>query len=122
MCSPESTSALRSGEAIDLQRRTLRWVESLRVPDAPYGRFRMSASTDDTIFTSCFAAYLFDLLGELPRLPQESRKEWLDYLLSFQEEESGLFVDASARGRNLSSGHDMRYVTWQLSTFCISAV
>ena len=108
--------------ATGLQQRTLVWLHGLRVMDQPFGRFRMSASTDDTIFTSCFAAYLFDLLNALPELPESSRQEWLDYILSFQDPETGLFSDQYSDDRNLSKSHDLRYVTWQLTTFCISAV
>lgn len=113
-------SAVRN--AAGLQQRTLKWLHGLRITEQPYGRFRMSQSTDDTIFTSCFAAFLFDLLNAVPDLPENSRQEWLDYILSFQDPETGLFSDQYSDERNLSKSHDLRYVTWQLTTFCISAI
>ena len=106
----------------DLFQRTLVWLKSLRVTDKPFGRFKMSASSDDTIFTSCFAVYIYDLLGAIDSLSDEQRKQWLDYILSFQDAETGLFLDRAVEGRNLHSGHDFRYVSWQLTTFCLSAV
>ena len=41
--------------------RVLHWLESMRVG---LGRYRMSASSDSSLFTSCFALYIYDLLGE----------------------------------------------------------
>lgn len=108
--------------AMGVKERTLKWLYGLRVQDQPFGRFRMSASTDDTIFTSCFAAFLFDLLGAIPALTESEKSEWLDYILSHQDPETGLFMDRFSDERNLSKAHDLRYVTWQLTTFCISAV
>ncbi|MFK5892046.1 MAG: hypothetical protein QM504_02370 [Pseudomonadota bacterium] len=102
--------------------RTMVWLKSLRVTDKSFGHFKMSESTDDTIFTSCFAAFLYDLLGGVDELTEDERKEWLDFILSHQDKETGLFHDSFADDRNLSKAHDLRYVTWQLTTFCISAV
>jgi hypothetical protein len=82
----------------------------------------MSVSTDDTIFTSCFAAFIYNLFGETDRLEEKYRREWLDFILSYQEEKTGFFIDKEVLHRNLDDGHDMRYVTWQLTTFCLSAV
>lgn len=106
----------------DVIQRTMAWVDSLRETDKPFGHFRMSASTDATIFTSCFAAFLYDLLGGVNKLTETERNEWLDYILSHQNPETGLFQDSFDEDRNLSQAHDLRYVTWQLTTFCISAV
>lgn len=102
--------------------RTLRWVKSLQEIDQPFGRFKMSHSTDSTIFTSCFAAYLYQLFGGIKELKENEKSEWLDYLHSYQDEKTGLFFDPNFQKRNLTASHDMRYVTWQLTTFCISAV
>ncbi|MCK4709748.1 MAG: hypothetical protein KAU21_14100 [Gammaproteobacteria bacterium] len=102
--------------------RTMSWLQSLRVTDKPFGHFKMSASTDDTIFTSCFAAFLYDLLNEVDNLTEKEREEWLDFILSHQDEKTGLFHDSFSDERNLSAAHNLRYVTWQLTTFCISAV
>lgn len=106
----------------DLRQRTLDWVRTLRVQEAPFGRFKMSRSTDDTAFSSCFAVFLHHLTGGLDTLTDTERKEWLSHLLSFQDEESGLFRERFDAERNLSGSHDLRYVTWQLTTFCISAI
>jgi len=106
----------------DLFVRTSAWMQGLAVPGHPFGRFKMSYSSDDTIFTSCFAAFVYELIGDMDRLEPARKQEWLDYILSYQDESTGLFTDPEIVSRNLHSGHDTRYVTWQLSTFCISAV
>ena len=106
----------------DLLERTARWLDGLAVDGKPCGRFKMSRSSDDTIFTSCFAVFVSQLTGHMERLPAAQKQEWLEYVLSFQDESTGLFMDPDIEKRNLHSGHDTRYVTWQLSTFCISAV
>lgn len=107
---------------IDIKQRTKDWIKSLRVEGQHFGRFRMSSSTDDTIFTSCFASFIFKLVGGVEELTDKERLEWLDFILSHQDEKTGLFMDKFSKDRNLSASHDLQYVTWQLTTFCISAV
>ncbi len=118
----EKQHAHHLSEGQQMVQRTLDWMQGLRVTGSPFGRFNMSASTDDTIFTSCFAVFIYDLLGEIDKLTDTQRLEWLEYILSFQDEETGLFIDPDVINRNLEGNHDMRYVSWQLTTFCLSAV
>ncbi len=117
-----SNQSVNSVQDDALFERTMSWLKKLRVKDKPFGHFKMSVSTDDTIFTSCFAAFLYDLLNGVGELKDSEREQWLDFILSHQNEETGLFHDSFADDRNLSAAHNLRYVTWQLTTFCISAV
>lgn len=118
--SSQNTNGQMADDA--LFERTHKWLDSLRVEDKFFGRFKMSASADDTIFSSCFAAYIYQLIGAMDSLTDEQRIEWLEYITSFQDESTGLFLDQAIEGRNLHSGHDFRYVSWQLTTFCLSAI
>lgn len=109
-------------QKVDLVSQSLSWLERLQIAGYPYGRYRMSESTDASPFTSCFACFIRYLLDDLRNLTDSERSEWLNYLLSYQNPATGLFVDKEIEQRGLRDNHNFRYVTWQLTTFCISAV
>jgi hypothetical protein len=100
----------------------LHWLESLRIKDKPYGTYLMSKSSDATIFSSCFAVFLRDLFGDLNELTDGERQAWVQLLQGCQQVETGLFIDPGFSERPLTAGHDWNYVTWQLTTFCLSAL
>jgi hypothetical protein len=107
----------------DLKTRTLRWLESLRVVDAPYGTYRMSVSTDATTFSSCFAVSLRQLFDDLATLSDGERGEWIAMIQDRQDAQTGLFVEPWWRREDYaSSHHNWDYITWQLTTFCTSAL
>lgn len=113
---------MRQSEITDLHLKVLSWVEDLRLPRGSYGIYKMSRSTDDSPFASCFACFIRHILNDLENLSENQQCEWLDYFLSFQDARTGLFVDNEIHQRGLRDNHDARYVTWQLTTFCISAI
>ncbi len=93
--------------------KVLNWV--LKMQTGPT-QFSMSEGTDSTIFTSCFALFIFDLFGIVDTWTERERRLWIDYLHSFQDEESGYFVPDSFDGDfNSKPVH-------QLTCFCLSAL
>lgn len=46
----------------------------------------------------------------------------IELVSSYQDEKTGLFTDPEIFGRKLTANHNLNYVTWQLTTFCISAL
>lgn len=93
--------------------KVFKWVLKLQVGPT---QFRMSEGADSTIFTSCFALFIFDLFGEVIKWSQKERDSWVEYINSFQDSESGYFIPNNFKGEL-----DSKPVQ-QLTCFCISAL
>ena len=93
--------------------RVLHWLESMRVG---LGRYRMSASSDSSLFTSCFALYIYDLLGETRSWSSEKKGHWIDLINASQDADSGYFLpEWNAVPLDGKPVH-------QLTSFCLSAL
>ncbi len=97
----------------DFCNRVLNWVLKMQAGPA---RFRINEGADSTIFTSCFALFIFDLFGEVSAWPQNRRDLWIGYINSFQDRESGYFILDNYKG-NLNTK-----TVQQLTCFCLSAL
>ena len=75
--------------------RALKFVDQLKVGGAPFGRYRYAPSIlQPSLYASVFAALLRHLTGDLDRVSTEDKKEWSNYINSFQCDD-GLFRDPS---------------------------
>jgi hypothetical protein len=80
-------------DAVLRRRRTLAYVESLRVSDAPFGRYRYAAAMPQPVlYASTYAAMTRDLCDDLWSLGEHERREWIAYLQDHQDID-GLFRD-----------------------------
>lgn len=85
---------LLAEKALTLRGDVLEWVESMRAPDELYGRYRFAPSRQHhDAYSSALAVFIRDLLDDLSSLGDLERAQWIDYLRSFQQPESGYFVD-----------------------------
>lgn len=109
-------------EARIFRRRVLAWLRTLHDPGQPIWQYRFFAGADSTVYTSCFALYLRHLLNDLASLTDSQKGEWIEYLQSFQHEQSGLFIDPSAQQRIPDSNHNSEHLSQQLTTFCLNAL
>lgn len=111
----------------ELKCDVLSWLESMKVKDAPYGTYKMSASTEATLFSSCFAVFVKELYSDLGNLTTNQKPAWIDLINSWQDKETGFFIDPRLKNEGLFSehlgkDHDWAYVSWQSTCFCISAL
>ncbi|MFM7290847.1 MAG: hypothetical protein ACKO6B_06410, partial [Planctomycetia bacterium] len=68
-----------------LRSRTLAFVESMRLPGGPCGRYRYSAGcSEPTLYSSTYAAMTRDLYDDLGTLSKADRDAWIAYLQSHQ--------------------------------------
>ncbi len=82
-----------SNNLADLPDRVLAYTEGLRLKGSPYGTYRYTSSgTRPLLYASVYAALLRHLLGDLRKVTQEQRQEWIAYINSFQSED-GLYRD-----------------------------
>ena len=97
----------------DFCNRVLKWVSKMQTGPT---RFRMNEGADSTIFTSCFALFIFDLFGEVKGWTQKEKDIWVDYINSFQDEDTGYFIPGGFKG-DLNTKP-----VQQLTCFCLSAL
>ena len=64
-----------------MQTRVLDWVYTLQI--AP-NQFKINEGADSTIFTTCFALFIFNLLGQVKNWSQSERNVWSDYIIFFR--------------------------------------
>jgi len=72
---------------------TLRYVESMRFRDGPFGRYRYAVGmAEPTLYSSTYAAMTRKLYRNLDSLTRAERREWVAYLQSHQDDD-GLYRD-----------------------------
>lgn len=96
-----------------LRTRVVDWVYSMQTART---RFKMNEDADGTIFTSCFALFIFDLFGKVGTWPQKERDKWIDYINSFQDRDSGYFIPDNFVGELNTKP------VQQLTSFCLSTL
>lgn len=80
-------------QAEQLRAKTLAYIESMRLPGAPYGRYLYAAGmAGPVLYASTYAAMTRHLYGELDDLGGRERREWIGYLQAHQDDD-GLFRD-----------------------------
>lgn len=76
-----------------LKQETLDFYEALRCREDGYGRYRYAAcQTHPILYASIYAALARHLLGEAQSFDPTLKKEWIQYLQSFQDDD-GFFKD-----------------------------
>jgi len=101
-----------------IRSRTLEYIESMRLGDGPYGRYRYSADVSKpTLYSSTYAAMTRHLYGDLDSLADAQRQSWIDYLQSHQNED-GLFRDPV-----IGRGQAYEHLSWHVTTalHCLGA-
>jgi hypothetical protein len=77
----------------EVREQTLRFIESMRLTDGAYGRYRYAAGCQQpTLYSSAYAAMTRHLYRDLDSLTGSHRAEWVEYLQSHQDDD-GLFRD-----------------------------
>jgi len=83
----------------DLRERTLKFIESVRLPDGGSFRYRYShAVSKPTLYSSADAARTRSLYNDLDSLTDEERAAWIDYFNAHQDDD-GLFRDPVIYGQ-----------------------
>jgi hypothetical protein len=77
----------------EVREKTLRFIESMRLAEGVYGRYRYAAGCKQpTLYSSTYAAMTRHLYRDLVSLTESQRAEWVEYLQSHQDDD-GLFRD-----------------------------
>jgi prenyltransferase beta subunit len=83
-----------------IKQDTLQYVRSLKIDDKIYNYKFAQSQVKENLYSSVYALLVFDLYDEVKNLTEIEKKEWIDYLDSFQSEMDGLWYD-----KNLKNEH-----------------
>ena len=96
----------------NLKQKVNGFIKNCQVNNIEY---KISENCDKSIFASCFALFLKDLLGEIKDMPLNQKAEWANYINSFQDKNFGYYTHED---KNTISEKSI----YQLTTFCLSAL
>jgi hypothetical protein len=103
-----------------LRNETLCWLETLKIGE---GRYRVSTSGGDSLFTSCAAVFIRGLLDDLKHLTREQIKKWIEYLQGMQDSRTGYFSDHRMKKQGDFEGiWESEYVREEATMFCVMAL
>lgn len=95
-CAPKNKT--NNPDIRNIRKRTLGYIESMRINGEPYGRYKYSAEmTEPTLYSSTYAAMTRHLYRDIETLTEIQRKQWIDYIQSFQDDD-GLYRDPAIYG------------------------
>jgi hypothetical protein len=82
-----------------LEERLVLWTKKRRYSRGRYGRFRFAKSAKRPSLSASLIALLdiYDYFGLMPKLSENQRRQWAQYLQGFQDPDSKLFVDRQNR-------------------------
>ncbi len=83
------TSKARVVDLSTIRRQVMAYVDSLQVPGRPYGCYRDKPNAPPSLYAACDVAILRTIMGEdlKQTVPEPQRKEWIDYINSFADED-----------------------------------
>jgi hypothetical protein len=77
--------------------RTIKFLDGLQTDDSKI-RYRYSAAcTLPTLYASAYACMTYSLLNALDRFDAQTKADWITYFDSYQQAETGLFVDPTVQ-------------------------
>lgn len=77
----------------EIREKTLDYTESMQIKNTAYGQYRYSKSQKKPVlYASIYAVLIRHLYKDLDSLTEKQRREWIDYIQSFQDND-GLFKD-----------------------------
>lgn len=83
----------QSDSLLDIRRKTLEFIESMRISGDGYGRYKYAAGcAKPTLYSSTYAAMTRHLYRDITHLPMRQKNEWVEYLQAHQDND-GLFRD-----------------------------
>lgn len=98
-----------------LKIRVSRWLFTLQdIDNRLY--YKLSKSTDGSLFTLCFAIFILDVFNLTNHLSSQIKREVTFKINSHQDKETGLFLPSKSHQSLINK------TTFQLSSFCLSTL
>jgi len=104
---------MQAPDLLMMRKKTLEYIESMRVKKSPYGQYRYCATAKEPIlYASTYAAMARHLCRDLDSISERERKEWVSYIQSFQTDD-GLFTDPAIEGEGWYTEEHMEWCGWR---------
>jgi hypothetical protein len=95
----ESINLSQGFEIEKVRRKTLSYVESMRIKGTEYGKYRYCESVKEPVlYASVYAALTRHLYNDLAGLNEKEKAEWAEYIRSHQSND-GLFRDPQVENK-----------------------
>ncbi len=86
-------------------------------------KFSSTPGGPETLYASSFACMLYHYLGQLELLTNEQKKHWANYLISWQDPETGLFIGPELVASELKSRkHSYEHIAHHLTIHVLPAL
>lgn len=110
---------LLAEKALTLRGDVLEWVSGMSFPGKPYGQYRFSPSRQfPDAYSSALAVFIRDLFDDLSSLGDHERSQWIEFLRSFQDADSGCFIDVQL----IQGSSSDLFTRFELTHACVSAL
>ena len=111
--SPENSDESRA-----IRQRAQDFLRQLRRPD---GASSLAPGGEPYYLATCYAVFALELLGQLESLSETERQATVTFLKTFQQADTGLFVDPRFREEE-APFHGGEYIRLQATMFCVDAL
>jgi prenyltransferase beta subunit len=98
-----------------LKPEVMNWLNSLRIPGTNC-QFKFDRNSESSIFTTCFALFIYDLFCVTDEFKFEEKINWIEYIQGFQDEDTGYFEPLEYHHK------DKERNKLQLTSFCLSGL
>jgi hypothetical protein len=82
-----------------IKKETISFVENMRVNKSFFKYKFASSQQKENIYSSLYSCLIYDMYGELKKLTNTQKKEWIDYFDSFQSPNDGLWYDSNIKNQ-----------------------
>ena len=109
-----------SGDDVEVEKvaaRALRWLDGIRSEDG----FCYAPGQPVTLVSTCLGVLLLESTGALENATPAERSQWIRYIRSCQEPDTGLFRDPKVE-IHASASHDAAYIEWHTTYLAIQAL
>ena len=87
------------------------------------GEYLNCIGGEATLYASCFAVMTWQYLGILSSLGNRKKQAWGNYILDFQDANTGFFIGPEIVGKGLlSSSHSLQHVSEHLTAHVLPAL
>lgn len=84
----------------NIKKETLLFVKNMRVNDSIVKYKFASSQQKENIYSSVYACLIYDMYGEIEKLADAQKQEWVDYFDSLQKPNDGLWYDANLKNQH----------------------
>lgn len=99
-----------------------RFIKQCRI-DSNSWRFASAPNGKETLYASCFACMLYHYTDQLDTIAPAHKREWADYIKSWQDPETGYFIGPELVAEELNStNHSFEHIAQHLAAHALPSL